>query len=435
MEKQTNPQLQHEQQTVETSPKKGQNEEDPPSTSHAQLFQQLTASLNQSMDEKLQQLMKEVTKKRPADGENSSDNEDDVLSLFARDSFVKDLSPAPKRVRKDAISTTGSNSVRSDRTGSNRSKSKSDDQDSTGSNRSTKPEAGSNRKKVVASTGSNCAKIVPKAGSNRKENEDPHGNPNDEDPSKLDVVEEMMRQAEEEIVITDDYGPKITQSIAERAVKYFTKGAKNSETRSAIFKKHKLAENVSEIDTPKMNPGILKLGKQSNKAVQNSEKSLYNIQNNVTRSAMAVTSVINMAMLKEANSEMIHPKEVTTTCLEAISLLGYVSKELSSRRKDNIRNTIAEDLRSLCDHDRETTKYLLGDDLSKSARDAREIGRLGRKSGGGPSRNNNNYRKQDRHSSSSSYPNPKYQHQNANKGNSSGSKPFLSQAGHKSKKR
>ena len=182
-----------------------------------------------------------------------------------------------------------------------------------------------------------------------------------------------------------------------------------------------------------MNPGILKLGKGSNKAVTNSEKSLYNIQNNVTRSAMAVTSVINMAMLKEANSEMIHPKEVTTTCLEAISLLGYVSKELSNSRKDNIRNTIAEELRSLCDHDRETTKYLLGDDLSKSARDAREIGQLGRKSGGGSSRNNNNYRKHDRHLSSSSYPNPKYQ--NTNKGNSSGSKPFLSQAGHKAKKR
>ena len=127
----------------------------------------------------------------------------------------------------------------------------------------------------------------------------------------------------------------------------------------------------------------VKRGKQLNKAVANSEKSLYNIQNNVTRSAVAVTSIINMAMLKEANSEMIHPKEVTTTCLEAISLLGYVSKELSNRRKDNIRNTTAEDLRSLCDQDRETTKFLLGDDLSKSARDAREIGRLGRKSVGG----------------------------------------------------
>ena len=335
------------------------------------------------------------------DPEDTGNNQEDILSIFARSSF---RSVSAKKVKlgdpNDSISTKSQSSRSKSTAGSIRSESKSP-----GFNRKTSKHTGSNR--------------------DDEENKDPS--------PKIDIVEELMRQCEDEIQISEDYGPNITTSVAERAVRYFTKGAKHSETRNTIFKKHKLAANMSAIDTPKMNPGVLKLGK-NNKMVGKGESTLFNIQNNVTRAAMAVTNIINMSMLKEANSEMIHPKEVTTTCLETISLLGYVSKELSHKRKDNMRSSVHEDYRSLCDHDHDTTKFLLGDDLSKGARDAREIAKLGnKKKPYNPNSSNKRYSGSSTQSSSYSkggnYPS-RESHQ------PSTSKPsFLSKGGSKNKKR
>ena len=76
--------------------------------------------------------------------------------------------------------------------------------------------------------------------------------------------------------------------------------------------------------------------------------SLYNIQNNITWVTMEVATIIENATTKKEEGGMIHPKEVAQICLKALSILGYVSREISNQRKDNIRSSITEDLRALC---------------------------------------------------------------------------------------
>ena len=366
----------------EVPPEETASKEDAEKASTSQ--QELIKTIKDTMLAVLPEIM--LGNKRPRSKENSPPDvgsnhgkDDDTLSLFARDSFNE--TPSKK-------SKSDTDSSRSEKTSSNHSSTGSNRKMiNMGSNHEESRKAGFNRKTDVVSTHKD----------NDKENDK-----EEEDPEKLDMVEELLRQCEDDVQITDDYGPKIRSAIAARVTKYFTKGAAQSDARATIFKKYKLAENVSEIDAPKLNPGILnnKSGYTTYKFVNNNEKTLYNIQNNVTRTAMAVTNVITHAMKQEEKGEMMNPKDVTSTCLEAITLLGYVSKQLSNRRKDNLKSYINDDLRSLCDHDRKTTKFLLGDDLSKGARDAREIAKLSnKKSNNNRNNNSSNYRQ-----SSSSYP-------------------------------
>ena len=92
MEGQDHQDQQTETTTVEKLNTEELNEEDMPSTAQTQLIQQLTESLNKSMDEKIQQLITQIGKKRPSDDDDRSNPpDDDVLSLFARDSFIKDV--------------------------------------------------------------------------------------------------------------------------------------------------------------------------------------------------------------------------------------------------------------------------------------------------------------------------------------------------------
>ena len=355
------------------------------------IIDKVIGKLEPKMCESLKKTMLELFETQPKrkrdDTESSTshhtvDSNDEVLSLFARDSFEE--SPN-KKLKVSSKNSSKSNSNPSSSSGSRTEKLLASNQDNSTRFNRDGDNTGFNRDGNDTGFNRDEDQRKPDGEKSNKENE-------------LDMVEELLLQCEDNVQISDEYGPKIRDSIASRVVKYFTKGAAQSEARATVFKKYKLAENIAEIEAPKMNRGIVKKGgdnnsNNSNKFVASNEKTLYNIQNNVVRSGMAITSVITHVMSKEENNQMINPKDVTTICLEALTLLGYVSKQLSNRRKDNIKNSINEDLRGLCDHERPTTKFLLGDDLSKGSRDAREIAKLCKK----------NQNKSNRNSSSSSH--------------------------------
>ena len=379
---------------VETN--KDSTKEKSPTTEEASeedvIIQKVVDKLQPTMNESFKNTMIEFSGKRKRDGSVSSTSSnhtipyesDELMSLFARSSFDEE-SPSKKK-QKAASSKSSSSGSRGSQNilGSNQNQNtRFNRDDNTGFNRDDN-NTGSNRDDENQKNPDDGEK-------SNKENE-------------LDMVEELLLQCEDNVQISDEYGPKIRDSIATRVVKYFTKGAAQSEARAKIFKKYKLAENVAEIEAPKMNTGVVKNGweNNSNKYVASNEKTLYNIQNNVVRSGMAITSVITHVMSKEEKNEMINPADITTICLEALTLLGYVSKQLSNRRKDNIKFSINEDLRGLCEHDRPTTKFLLGDDLSKGSRDAREIAKIHKK---------NHKNNTARNSSSSSYSSAKDYHQ------------------------
>ena len=233
------------------------------------------------------------------------------------------------------------------------------------------------------------------------ENDEPVKLKDNDEPVKLNVAEEMLMDLEREAGFHEEFGPKVSELLAQRTVKYFEKGAYRSESRTALFKKYKLAENLGKIDTPRMNSGILKLNSVKSWHTE-AERKLYDIQQNVTRATMAVVSVMNQVLTDEENNRVTDTKTVLRGCLDAISLLGHTSRETSNRRKANIKPCLDSKCQQICSPEIPTTQWLLGDDLSKGARDAKEVAFLEKKSQFKPSstatrynnnsnNNNNNY--------------------------------------------
>ena len=214
-------------------------ETEPSENLMAKILEKLEPKFQQSIEETMMRVLKKQAP-TPEDPDSDDDSvrsatkrkQDDVLSLFAGD--VDGLNPTPKKKTPSDYSSITSPSPSSNKLGSSRR------QDSgVGSSQGSNPNAA--------------------RGSNPDANKENKGdNPEKDNPQHLNMVEEMLRQVDEEMEVTEDYGPDIKEAIAERVVRYFTKGARNSETRSKIFKKFKLAKNVEAIDTPKMHQGLLK---------------------------------------------------------------------------------------------------------------------------------------------------------------------------------
>ena len=191
----------------------------------------------------------------------------------------------------------------------------------------------------------------------------------------LDMVEETLRACEENTEFVEEYNPSIDDKLASAVIKHFKRGADHSANRSKLFIKHKLAANLAELNVPKVNPGVLNLPdvKQYH---QRNETKLFDCQQTVTRATMAVAKVADIVFEKEKMSKVVTPAEVVSPCLEAIALLGHASRELSNRRKYNLKYCVDNKMKELCSPDKPTTQWLLGDDIGKEISEAKLMSQL-----------------------------------------------------------
>jgi hypothetical protein len=194
----------------------------------------------------------------------------------------------------------------------------------------------------------------------------------------IDMVEETLREIEDTVEFYKEFNPPITQGLADKALKFYKAGQEQREPRSTLFKKNMVAANLAEIDTPRINPGVLEL-RTVQKYHKHNEAKLFDIQQNVTRATMAVLNIAEAAIQEERRGHTISLKNVLNGALESTLLLGHVSHELSTKRKSNLRNCLDSTMQSLCDADKPTTKWLFGDDVFKSADEASKLQRLARK--------------------------------------------------------
>ena len=70
-------------------------------------------------------------------------------------------------------------------------------------------------------------------------------------------------------------------------------------------------------------------------------------------------------------NRLIESKEVVVKTVDAITLLGRASKQITLERKERLRFVLSEDYRSICDQDHSSSKFLLGDDLAENIRKAK----------------------------------------------------------------
>ena len=73
---------------------------------------------------------------------------------------------------------------------------------------------------------------------------------------------------------------------------------------------------------------------------------------------------------------VIYTKEVLSAALDGVMLLGNVNHSLNNIRKEKLRLTLSRNLEHLCVSNNSVTFYLLGDDIPRRIKEAKETARI-----------------------------------------------------------
>ena len=125
--------------------------------------------------------------------------------------------------------------------------------------------------------------------------------------------------------------------------------------------------NCPELFVPKTNPkvwgGLSKITKLKDIKVAN-------IQRDVIASACALTEAANSALLLK--KKQLVPAAITkiaTGMMDAVSLLGKVSRDLSHTRRDTLRHAISSEYAEICAPSAPmSSEFLFGEDLGNARR-------------------------------------------------------------------
>ena len=191
----------------------------------------------------------------------------------------------------------------------------------------------------------------------------------------LDMIKEILIQVDKELPLHEKLGPSINEALAERIKRQYLTESQNSDTRKLINARHKVPGNCKELLTPTINKSIktMKAYKGPRSRV---EKDLYNIQQCVLKGTVAITTLCEKALVCENESRVLPTIDLFRHCLDAITMMGHANSELNTRRKSNLQWLLSPDVRSICSSENKPTTELLGDDLGKSLKEARDINRI-----------------------------------------------------------
>ena len=195
-------------------------------------------------------------------------------------------------------------------------------------------------------------------------------------PPKLSVAEEIFAEIDDELPAVVEYGQEITENLASRIMTHFHEKWRHGDIKKTVMQRQKLPVNCKEICTPKLQESILSI-KSISDHQKRSERGLYNTQNVVIKATAAITNILKDVLSAEAESKMVDVKSIIRNSLDAVTLLGSISHDISVKRKQNIRNSLNYQYQPLCNANRPTTQFLLGDDLQKGMKEAQESSRLG----------------------------------------------------------
>ena len=136
-----------------------------------------------------------------------------------------------------------------------------------------------------------------------------------------------------------------------------------------------IPENCEEICVPKLNREIFFIG-DSQPLVKRADNWIRDTQTGLITATVAFLKLSGQILHAKKENCAINTKEVLFAALDATMLLGNVNQLLNNLCKEELRPTLSRDLQRLCDSSNSVTSYLLGDDLPRRIKAAKEISRI-----------------------------------------------------------
>jgi len=192
---------------------------------------------------------------------------------------------------------------------------------------------------------------------------------------RVDVYDDILSQLDTEYNTAKELGDTIKPNLADRILSHFLEKAQDTDSKKAIVQRHKLPENCQKIAVPKLRDSVLSM-KSFTEYQKRIERSHYNLQTTVLSATCSIISVLNETLVADSRSHVVDTKSLVRNCLDAVTLLGSASHSISVRRKQNLRSALSSQYQPLCNPNRPTSKYLLGDDLQQGMKEAQEASKL-----------------------------------------------------------
>ena len=157
-------------------------------------------------------------------------------------------------------------------------------------------------------------------------------------------------------------GPKVSDALAKRINEAFSKKPIESKFK-ALAEKYCSPENCNLLTVPRVNPGIWNdLPRASRKldvGLQEAQKSAIHVAQAIT---LAVESLIRC---RKENAEL-DQKLLLDYLYDSLSFIGNASFQVSLKRRELLKPDLSKSFPSLCSSSTPLSRFLFGDELSKS---------------------------------------------------------------------
>ena len=137
----------------------------------------------------------------------------------------------------------------------------------------------------------------------------------------------------------------------------------------------KILANCSCIRVPILNEAVAK-----NRKVmpfhKRADKRLSNIQKGLIFATSAVFKIADELILAQDQKRPPNLRKVMGHTADSVTLMGRAHKQISAERKERLKPVLNEDIRTLCDKETSDSKYLFGENLLESMKEAKESFRI-----------------------------------------------------------
>ena len=185
------------------------------------------------------------------------------------------------------------------------------------------------------------------------------------------IFEEINKEKMRE----EELGPAISSQLAEVAMKYWSEESKNPVAVNKILDGLKIPAICSGVCVPILNEAAPK-NRKIISFHKRADKRLSDIQKGLIFATSAVLEIADELILAQNEIRPPNLKKVMGHTVDSITLLGRAHKQISAERKERLKPVLNEDIRTLCDKETSDSKYLFGENLLESMKEAKESFRI-----------------------------------------------------------
>ena len=197
---------------------------------------------------------------------------------------------------------------------------------------------------------------------------------NNQDPNESDAIAQdaFLDKVDMATAISAPKGPPVADHLAKILNDKFHVEFEPAQ-RKQLIGKYLILENCTGLYRPRVNPQVWGTIRPEAKSA---DKSLVALQDAILTASSALAMSSNEILQSRESKTPLDYQSVISKEIDAITLLGFVSKEISYRRKEAMRPSLNPIYKAACGRTTKPTTLLFGDDMAKTMQEVKAINQI-----------------------------------------------------------